>query len=76
MKSRLGYDFSKVRRHTDERASRSAISVNALAYMVGNDIVFAEAQYQRYTLEGKRLLAHELVHVVQQTGGILKRPSL
>jgi hypothetical protein len=74
MDSRLGYDFSKVRIHTDETAARSAISVNALAYTLGSDIVFAEAQYQPYTLEGKRLLAHELVHVVQQTGGILKRP--
>jgi hypothetical protein len=67
MESRFGgYDFSKVRIHTDDVAARSANSVNALAYTVRNDILFARQQYQPYTLEGKRLLAHELTHVVQQ----------
>jgi hypothetical protein len=68
MESRFGYNFSKVRIHTDERAERSANSVNALAYTVGNDIVFGEGHYQPDTLEGQRLIAHKLTHVIQQEG--------
>lgn len=68
MGSRFGYDFGSVRIHTGERAARSARYVNALAYTVGNDVVFGEGQYQPDTLEGKRLLAHELTHVIQQRG--------
>jgi uncharacterized protein DUF4157 len=68
MESRFSYDFSKVRIHTDKRATGSAKSVNALAYTIGNDIVFGEGQYQPNTLTGRRLLAHELTHVVQQDG--------
>jgi hypothetical protein len=66
MESGFGYDFSKVRIHTDEMAARSADSLNALAYTVGNNVLFGEGQYQPNTVEGKRLLAHELVHIVQQ----------
>jgi hypothetical protein len=66
MESRFGYDFSSVRIHTDERAARSASSLNALAFTVGNDIVFAEGQYRPTTMEGRRLLGHELIHTIQQ----------
>ncbi len=66
MESRFGYDFSDVRIHADESSAMSARSVNALAYAVGNDIVFEQGQYQPRTLEGRKLLAHELTHVVQQ----------
>jgi hypothetical protein len=66
MESRFGYDFSNVRIYADERAARSAQLVNAIAYTAGNDVVFGQGQYQPYTLEGRRLLAHELTHVVQQ----------
>jgi Domain of unknown function (DUF4157) len=68
MESRFGgaYDFSNVRIHTDEAAAKSSNSVNALAYTVGSDIIFGEGQYHPYTYEGRRLLAHELTHVVQQ----------
>ncbi len=65
MESRFGHDFSQVRVHTDERAVESAQEVNALAYTVGRDVVFAEGQYAPGTNEGQRLLAHELTHVVQ-----------
>ena len=68
MESRFGYDFSKVRIHTDERAKKSAYSVNALAYTVGNDIVFEKGQYMPNSLDGRKLLAHELTHMVQQEG--------
>src|SRR5260221_3570864 len=66
MEPRFGYDFSQVRVHTDEQAVESAQAVNALAYTVGKDVVFAEGQYAPGTSEGQRLLAHELTHVVQQ----------
>ena len=66
MESKFAYDFSGVRIHADEEAARSAELANALAYTVGNDIVFGKGQYQPSTFEGKRLLAHELAHVIQQ----------
>ncbi|HEX5153066.1 MAG TPA: DUF4157 domain-containing protein [Parafilimonas sp.] len=66
--SRMGYDFSNVRIYNDTGAHQSAKNINALAYTHGNDIVFAQNQYQPNTDEGKKLLAHELTHVVQQNG--------
>ncbi|MCK4791236.1 MAG: DUF4157 domain-containing protein [Desulfobacteraceae bacterium] len=66
MEPRFGHDFSQVRVHTDARAARSAKAVNALAYTVGNDIVFDKGQYSPDTNEGNRILAHELSHVLQQ----------
>ena len=66
--TRLGYDFSQVRLHTDARAAASAQAVNARAYTVGRDIVFGAGQYAPDNDQGRRLLAHELTHVVQQTG--------
>lgn len=65
---RLGHDFSKVRVHTDSRAAESAQAVNALAYTVGRQIVFSAGRYQPGAASGKRLLAHELTHVMQQSG--------
>ena len=62
-----GFDFSQVRVHTDASAAESARAVNALAYTVGSDIVFGAGQYLPLTTGGRRLLAHELTHVVQQT---------
>jgi hypothetical protein len=66
--SRMGHDFSGVRVHTDSHAAESARAVNALAYTVGRDVVFAEGRYMPGSHKGKALLAHELTHVVQQTG--------
>jgi hypothetical protein len=54
--------------HTDDRAGASARAVNALAYTVRNDLVFAGGQYSPGTAKGARLIAHELTHVVQQVG--------
>lgn len=68
MEERFGQDFGSVRVHTDSRAAESARAVNALAYTVSNEIVFGTGQYSPETLGGKRLLAHELSHVVQQQG--------
>ena len=70
MESRMGHDFSHVQVHTDGKAAESATAVNALAYTSGNHIVFNSGQYQPDTEGGKRLLAHELVHVGQQNQNI------
>ncbi len=67
MESRFQTDFSGVRIHTDDHASRSARAVNALAYTVGRNVVFGAGQYQPASSGGMRLLAHELAHVVQQS---------
>lgn len=66
MESRFGHDFSRVRVHTDGKASDSARSVDALAYTVGSHIAFAKDRFSPSTGAGKQLLAHELMHVVQQ----------
>lgn len=67
---RFNRDFSDVRIHTDGDAARSAQGINALAYTSGNHIVFNTGQYQPGSDSGKRLLAHELTHVVQQGGSV------
>jgi hypothetical protein len=69
MEPRFGHDFGRVRVHTDQRAAESAWDINALAYTVGRHIVFGAGQYAPGTPQGRRLLAHELAHVTQQTGG-------
>jgi len=66
METRFGHDFSRVRVHTDARATESASSVRAAAYTVGEHIVFGAGQYSPRSHDGKTLLAHELTHVVQQ----------
>jgi hypothetical protein len=66
MEPRFGHDFSAVRVHTDARAAESARAVNALAYTVGRDVTFGPGQYAPATSAGRRLIAHELAHVVQQ----------
>ncbi len=63
----FGHDFSQVRIHTDASAAESARAVNALAYTVGRNVVFGSGQYAPKTDDGKRLIAHELTHVVQQS---------
>jgi pyrrolidone-carboxylate peptidase len=68
MEPRFGHDFSHVRVHSDGRAAESAKSVNALAYTVGNHVAFGAGQYRPQSNDGRRLLAHELAHVVQQSG--------
>ncbi len=68
MQPRFGRDFGDVRIHTGTKASESAQAVSALAYTVGQDVVFAAGQYNPATQEGRHLLAHELTHTVQQAG--------
>lgn len=69
MEPRFGHDFSDVRVHTDARAAESSKAVNAHAYTVGQDIVFAGARFAPETDMGRHVLAHELTHVVQQAKG-------
>lgn len=71
MESRFSHDFSQVRVHTGPRAAESSRAVNALAYTVGRDVVFAAGQYAPRTEQGRRLLAHELTHTVQQAAAAL-----
>src|SRR5215831_15919331 len=66
MESRLGHDFSDVRVHTGGNAETSARSIGAHAYTAGNHIVFGSG-FDSNTAAGRRLLAHELTHVVQQS---------
>ncbi len=65
----FGHDFTDVRVHTDHHANESAARIQSRAYTIGNDIIFAAGEYQHRNKQGKRLLAHELAHVVQQSGG-------
>jgi len=67
MGPRFGRNFGNVRIHADSQASESAQSLNAQAYTVGNQIVFGKGHYNPNSSAGKRLLAHELTHVVQQS---------
>jgi hypothetical protein len=78
---RFGQDFSDVRVHADGVAANAARAVEARAYTIGRDVVFASGEYRPGTLEGKRLLAHELAHVVQQRQGLsrgilMRQPAL
>jgi hypothetical protein len=78
MEPRFGHDFSRVRVHTDPLAARSAEAVAAHAYTVGSDVVFGAGRYAPANHDGRRLLAHELTHVVQQnafppSAGVVQR---
>lgn len=72
---RFGLGFGNVRLHTDSRAAEAARAVNARAFTVGRDVVFAAGQYTPGNLEGRKLLAHELTHTVQQAGSVPETTS-
>jgi hypothetical protein len=65
---RFGYDFSQVRVHCGTTAEQSAGDVNAHAYTVGHNVVFGAGRFAPGTHQGLKLIAHELTHVVQQSG--------
>jgi hypothetical protein len=73
--ARLATDLSGVRVHTDDAAAATAFRLGAAAYTVGTDIVFAPGRYQPHTGAGRRLLAHELAHVLQLIGPQTAAPS-
>ncbi len=74
MEPRFGRDFGAVRIHRDSGAAESAKAVNARAYTVGNHVAFASGQFSPGTQEGRRLLAHELTHTIQQ--GTVSQPRM
>jgi hypothetical protein len=65
----LGADLSAVRVHTGAASQEAAASVGARAYATGNDIHFAAGQYDPTSSDGQFLIAHEVAHTVQQSGG-------
>lgn len=67
MESRFGSDFSNIKIHTGDYAGQLSTALHAQAFTVGNDIYFNSGKYAPGKAEGKRLLAHELTHVVQQS---------
>src|SRR5690606_16676926 len=69
METRLGASFSDVRAHTDPAAHQAAESIQAHAFTTGSDIVFQQGRYDTTSTAGKRMLAHELTHVLQQRQG-------
>ncbi|WP_197674911.1 DUF4157 domain-containing protein [Terriglobus roseus] len=73
MEERFASDFSDVRVHVDSQAAQSAAAVRARAYTVGNNVVFGAGNFAPASHEGKRLIAHELTHVLQQGATVLRR---
>jgi hypothetical protein len=73
MEPRFGRDFSNVRVHTDAKAAESAQAVDALAYTVGQHIVFDLGLYNTSSANGRRLVAHELAHTIQQSHQVSKQ---
>jgi hypothetical protein len=63
---RFGQDFGEVRLHTGRDAAKSAEALHAIAYAHQSHIVFASGRYEPHTAEGRSLIAHELVHTIQQ----------
>lgn len=72
MEPRFGHDFTKIRVHTDRQAMSTASVLGARAYTIGHDIVFGEGQYRPDSQQGRRLLAHETAHVIQQGAGAVR----
>jgi hypothetical protein len=70
MENRFGMDFSQVKVHTDSHAVEMARALNAEAFTSGQDVYFAAGKYNLDSVQGKRLIAHELTHVIQQGGAV------
>lgn len=77
MGGKIGADFSGVKIHTDNKAVQLSQELGAKAFTVGNNVYFNQGQYNPNSGDGKRLMAHELAHVVQQTSAksIIQRSS-
>ncbi|GAB3024182.1 eCIS core domain-containing protein [Natronobiforma cellulositropha] len=71
MEQRMGDSFSDVQLHTGPEAAKAASALEARAFTTGNHVVFNRGEYDPESPEGKYLLAHELAHVRQQTGGAI-----
>ncbi len=75
MEARFGHDFSRVRVHSDAGAQEAARALRAHAYTSGHDISFGAGRYDPDSAQGRRLLGHELSHVVQQERGGVAAPA-
>jgi hypothetical protein len=80
LEPRFGTDFSEIQVHSDQRAGESARTIGALAYTAGRHVVFGERRYSPATVSGRRLLAHELTHSIQQgstahSGTVIQRQA-
>jgi len=73
---RMGYDFTRVRVHTDSSADKRSRALNAKAFTQRSNIYFRAGQYNTQSNEGKHLLAHELTHVIQQNKGQQSTPQI
>lgn len=73
MESAMGADFSDVKIHTDTQANQLSQSIQAKAFTTGSDVFFKQGEYSPNSQSGQTLLAHELTHVVQQTGASVQR---
>nr|WP_258302395.1 DUF4157 domain-containing protein [Haloferax larsenii] len=69
MEERMGDNLGDVRIHTGPSAAKACEDINARAFTVGNHIAFNHGEYDPSSAEGQHVLAHELAHVRQQTGG-------
>jgi hypothetical protein len=76
MEQRFGADFGRVNIHTGGDAARMNSTLGARAFTFGRDIYFQRGEYSPHTTPGRRLLAHELTHVIQQTGRVLRKPAI
>lgn len=76
MEGSFGADFSGVRIHNDARADGLSQSLSARAFTTGQDVFFRQGEYNPGTSAGRELLAHELTHVVQQTGGLQRKMTV
>jgi hypothetical protein len=73
--SRFGYDFGHVRVHTNDQAEIAAKTLNAQAFTIGHNIIFGAGRYSPENTDGRRLLAHELTHAIQQ-GSVTEKQKL
>ncbi|MEM9484766.1 MAG: DUF4157 domain-containing protein [Cyanobacteria bacterium P01_F01_bin.116] len=73
MGSAMGADFSGVKIHTDNQSDQLNRTIQAKAFTTGQDVFFKQGEYQPQSRKGQELIAHELTHVVQQSGGSVQR---
>lgn len=77
MQSRFGTDFSNIKIHTGNYAAQLSNQLNAQAFTVGNDIYFNSGKFSPSTSQGKKLIAHELTHTIQQNNSkVSARPKV
>jgi hypothetical protein len=73
MENAFGADFGGVRVHTDSTSDTMNRAIQARAFTTGKDVFFRQGEYNPSSRNGQELLAHELTHVVQQTGGVRQK---